>query len=258
MAYVQEKFVSVDKKIMIVKKHHSLFAMPTKAKTRQKRMPKTRETEEKQERINERIRREKYMRLLADNFRAGDFYITFTTAEKMSADEFKLSMRNFMKRLRREYEKRTGTKIKYFRVMENLVGRGRPHAHMLISAFCDAAQIRKIMADLWVDGHTQVKIYGGMAADAYNVAGYFTKQEKKTSGAKIDTSRGNLIRREPTRKIVHAETFSDDIKAPKGWSVVKNLSYNTHTQGGWQYQVAVYEKIEKAGGGIERGRKKRE
>ena len=244
MAYIQEKFISADKKIIVVKKHHNLFAMPTKAKIRQRRLPKTNETKETQKEINERQRREKYMRLLADNFHAGDFYVTFTTAEKMTAEELKLSMKNFMKRLRREYEKRTGEKIKYFRVLENLVGRGRPHAHMLLPKFCAADEIRGLMARLWPGGHVSVQIYGGEAMDAYKVSAYFTKQEKKEHGAKIDTSRGNLIRREPKKKIIHAETFSDEIKAPAGYRVVKPLSYNTKTTAGYDYQIAVFEKIE--------------
>lgn len=249
MSYVHEKFISADKKIIIEKKHHNLFAMPTKEKIKQRRLPKANETEETQEKINERIRREKYMRLLADNFHAGDFYITFTTAEKMTAEEFRLSMKNFMKRLRREYKKRTGEKIKYFRVLENLIGRGRPHAHMLLPKFCPAEQIRGIMSGLWPDGHVSVQIYGGQAEDAYKVASYFTKQDKKEHGAKIDTSRGNLIRREPKKEIVHAETFRDEIIAPAGYRVVKNLSYNTTTSAGYDYQIAVFEKLEETGRG---------
>lgn len=245
MAYIREIFKSIDGKLMIVKKHHNLFAMPTKAKIKQKRMPKVNESEDKQIKINERHRKEKYMRLIADNFKAGDYYMTFTTNEKMTADEFKENFRGFMKRFRREYEKRTGKKIKYFRVMENLIGRGRPHAHMLVPNFCPVELVRGIMAGLWQDGHIRVDVYGGMAQDAYNLSSYFSKQEKKEHGAKIDTSRGNLIRREPKKEVIHAETFRDEIIAPKGWRVVKPLSYNTRTETGFAYQIAVFEKIEK-------------
>ena len=244
MAYVKEIFRSIDKEIMIVKKHHSLFAMPTKAKIKQKRMPKMNETDLTQEKINERIRREKNMRLLADNFRAGDFYVTLTTREKMNAEEFKMEMKNFMKRLRRDYEKRTGEKVKYFRVLENLLGKGRPHAHMLLPKFCDAAEIRDLLMKMWPAGNIKVELYGGTAQDAYNVSSYFTKQTKKDQGAKIDTSRGNLIRREPKKQIVHAETFRDEIVAPAGYRVVKPLSYNTFTSTGHHYQIAVFEKID--------------
>lgn len=245
MAYIRETFKSVDGKLMIVKKHHNLFAMPTKVKVRQKRMPKVNETEDKQVKINERHRKEKNMRLIADNFKAGDYYMTFTTDKKMTADEFKENFRMFMKRFRREYEKRTGEKIKYFRVMENLIGSGRPHAHMLVSNFCPVELVRGIMAGLWQEGNVKVDVYGGMAQDAYNLSSYFSKQDKKEHGAKIDTSRGNLIRREPKKEVIHAETFRDEIIAPKGWRVVKPLSYNTTTETGFPYQIAVFEKIEK-------------
>lgn len=242
MAYIKESFVSIDKKIIITKKRHSLFAMPQNPRVKQRRMPKTEKTDLTQERINERIRKEKYTRLLADNFRGGDYYLTLTTKEKMAPEELKESVKKFMRKISQVYKKATGVRIKYFRALENLLGRGRPHAHLLIPAFCSPAEIRYLMRSLWPDGHVHVQIYGGGAEDAANIAGYFTKEEKKETGAKIDTSRGNLIRREPKKKIIHAETFSDEIKPPKGYRVIKALSYNTTTAAG-AYQIAVFEKI---------------
>lgn len=242
MAYIQERFLSADKNILIVKKYHNLFAMPTKETLRKKRGPAVNQTTETQEKKNERHRKEKNMRLLIDNFKAGDYYITFTTAEKLTAEEFKAEMKNFMRRLRREYEKRMGEKLKYFRVQENLIGRGRPHAHMLIPKFCPAEIIRGLLDGMWAAGHVSVDIYGGKAQDAYNVASYFSKQDKKEHGAKIDTSRGNLIRKKPKKEIIHRETFRDEIIAPKGYYVVKPLSHNIKTEAG-DYQIAVYERV---------------
>jgi hypothetical protein len=244
MAYIQERFLSADKNILIVKKYHNLFAMPTKETLRKKRGPAVNQTTEAQEKKNERHRKEKNMRLLIDNFKSGDYYITFTTAEKLTAEEFKAEMKNFMRRLRREYEKRMGEKLKYFRVMENLIGRGRPHAHMLIPKFCPAEIIRGLLDGMWAADHVNVDIYGGKAQDAYNVASYFSKQDKKEHGAKIDTSRGNLIRKKPKKEIIHRETFRDEIIAPKGYYVVKPLSHNIKTDAG-DYQIAVYQKIER-------------
>ncbi|MBQ6481731.1 MAG: hypothetical protein IJI45_11485 [Anaerolineaceae bacterium] len=244
MAYIQERFLSADKNILIVKKYHNLFAMPTKESLRKKRGPAVNQTTESQKKKNERHRKEKNMRLLIDNFQAGDYYITFTTAEKLTAEEFKAEMKNFMRRLRREYERRMGEKLKYFRVMENLIGRGRPHAHMLIPKFCPAEIIRGLLDGMWSAGHVRVDIYGGKAQDAYNVASYFSKQEKKEHGAKIDTSRGNLIRKKPKKEIIHRETFREEIIAPKGYYVVKPLSHNIKTDAG-DYQIAVYQKIER-------------
>ena len=242
--YIKEKFVSVNKQVIIQKKYHNLFAMPTKEKIKQRRLPKNNETNLTQEKINERLRKEKNMRLLADNFQAGDIYGTFTTSEKMTAEDFKSAVQRFMKRLRREYKKRTGEKLKYFRVLENLKGSGRPHMHMMLPKFCEQSEVRRILADLWQDGFVSIQVYGGPATDAANIAGYFSKQTKKEQGAKIDTSRGNLIRREPQKEIVHAETFSDEIKPPAGYRVVKSLTYTTFTQAGFDYQIAVFEKIE--------------
>lgn len=243
--YITEKFTSLDKRIIIQKKYHSHFAMPQKEKVKQKRLPKEKPTEEQQQRINERLRAEKYVRLLADNFFQGDYYITFTTKEKMSPEEFKLEMKRFMDRLRKEVMKRTGAKPKFFKALENLKGQGRPHGHMLINKFCEVEEIREVMARLWTAGFVRAEIYGGQIRDAHALSAYFTKQNKLEHGAKIDTSRGNLIRREPEKKVIHAETFRDEIKAPAGYVVVKDLSYNTVTAAGYDYQIAVFEKIER-------------
>lgn len=243
MAYIRERFLSKDKEILIVKKYHNQFAMPTKEKIKKRRAPRVTESSDYQKTKNERHRREKYMRLLADNFKAGDYYITFTTAEKLTAEEFKAAMRKFMRKLRSAYEERMGEKIKFFRTMENLIGRGRPHAHMLVSKFCPPETIRGLLEGMWEEGHVSVQIYGGKASDAYNISSYFSKQDKKEHGAKIDTSRGNLIRRQPAKAIIHRETFSDEIIAPKGYFVVKPLSYTTKTEVG-DYQIAVFQKID--------------
>jgi hypothetical protein len=120
MAYITEKFISLDKRIIIQKKYHSHFAMPESSKVRKKRLPKEKPTEEQQKKINERLRAEKYVRILADNFFQGDYYITFTTKEKMTPEEFKLEMKRFMDRLRKEVMKRTGEKPKFFKALENL------------------------------------------------------------------------------------------------------------------------------------------
>ena len=252
MAYVKEIFRSADKNILIVKKHHAIYALPQKEKVKQRRIQKQNGTDETQEKINERLRKEKYIRLLADNFKAGDFYLTLTTKEKMTGEEFKAAMKNFMKRFRREYEKKTGEKIKYFRVLENLEGKGRPHAHMIIPAFLPWGIAHSLITSIWQEGFCKVEPYNGKVQDAYNIASYFTKAGKS---AKIDTSRGNLIRREPKKKIIHAETFSDEIKAPRGYRVVKSLSFNTYTSAGYPYQIAVFEKVDENEGGIlENGR----
>ena len=241
MAYTEEKWKSKDRRLIIVKKYHSLRVMPSDPKVRQRRAPRTNRTDEEQEAINERIRREKYLRLLADNFCAGDCYLTFTTAERMTADAFKAAMREFMKKLRRRCEKLSGRKLKYFRVLENLIGRGRPHAHMLIKRFCSDEELLAILEKIWPHGHVQLKVYAGKAIDAWQVSNYFTKQSMREHGARIDTSR-NLIRTEPKKRIIHRETFRDEIKAPKGYHVVKPYSYNTVTQDGYPYQVAIYER----------------
>ena len=49
MAYVKEIFRSADKNILIVKKHHALYALPQKEKVKQRRIQKQNGTDETQE-----------------------------------------------------------------------------------------------------------------------------------------------------------------------------------------------------------------
>lgn len=240
MAYKNIKWTSQDGRIIISKKYHTCRTMPKNPKIKERRAPRTQETDPQQEKINERHRREKNIRLLADNFHPGDNFITLTTDERKSGEEFKKITKLFMDKLRRAVKK-TGQQLKYFRVLENLKGRGRPHAHLLINKFCDDGDLVKLLRKIWPHGFSQIKAYGGQITDAYNVASYYGKQSKKETGAKIDTSR-NLIRREPKKMVVHAETFRDEIKPPKGYRVVLPLSYNGYTQDGYPYQCAVFER----------------
>ena len=242
MAYIRSFFESLDKRIMMVKKYHTRFVLPENPKVKQRRMPKVEQTTEKQAEVNNRQRIDKYFRLLADNFHAGDFWLTLTTEEAMTPEDFKGEMRGFMKRLRRFCKRKTESSLKYFRVLENLI-KGRPHADILIPKICSYEEMLSAIKELWTAGFAKLVPYGGAAEDAHQLASYYCKQNKKEHGAKIDTSRKNLIRREPKKKIIHAETFRDEIKAPQGYEIVKKLSYTIQTETG-PYQVAVFRKVE--------------
>lgn len=241
MAYTEEKWKSKDGRLIVSKKYHSVHVMPKDPKIKQKRAPRTGPTTETQEKINERHRQERNMRLIADNFQAGDFFLTFTTETRMTAEELKHAVKNMMDKLRRRCEKMSGEKLKYFRVLENLVGRGRPHAHMLVGRFCTDAEMLDILRKIWPHGHVQLKAFGGQAIDCWQVANYYSKQSKKENGARIDTSR-NLVRRAPKKRIIHRETFRDEIKPPKGYHVVKPVSYNSVTHDGYPFQIAIFER----------------
>ena len=90
MAYMQKKWVSHDKRFIIVDKYHSLRAMPKKGQlVRERRSPRTGHTTEQQEKINLRHRTDKLCRLIMDNFQAGDWWVSFTLAEKVELKKFK-------------------------------------------------------------------------------------------------------------------------------------------------------------------------
>jgi hypothetical protein len=67
-------------------------------------------------------------------------------------------------------------------------------------------------------------------------------KELKSKRSRVCPSK-NLIRTKAVKKqITKAETYRDEIKAPKGYHVVKALSYNGWTQDGHSYQHAVFER----------------
>lgn len=52
MAYMQKKWVSHDKRFIVVDKYHSVRAMPKNESARERRRPKKQITSEQQEKIN--------------------------------------------------------------------------------------------------------------------------------------------------------------------------------------------------------------
>lgn len=246
MAYIKETWESLDGRFKIIKKHHSLRCIPETKDRKKKLFPTT----EDQAKINNRHRREKYMRLLADNFHAGDYYITLTTDSWLSADELKAKVKYIMDVMRKECKKR-GAEFRWFRVLENIKSRGKPHAHLLVENFCEFQELKALLNKHWNHGFTKVENYGGDLMDAYRLASYCVKQTQggvnAASGAKIDTSRRNLIRREPKKTVVHSGTFREDIKPPKGYQEVKPISYDSYTSEGYPFQIRYYERTETFG-----------
>ena len=268
MAYMQKKWVSHDKRFIIVDKYHSLRAMPKKGQlVRERRSPRTGHTTEQQEKINLRHRTDKVCRLIMDNFQAGDWWVSFTLAEKVELKKFKAEYEKLIRSLRTFYRKH-GMDLKYIAVQENLAGRGRLHGHILLPALpgVQFAKMKRAMNAAWKLGNTYFKPYEGATMDARRVAAYMTKDEvitttlnekmriKKEGGdakgldadivaqrSRICTSK-NLIRTKPEKKLVPRGTFRKEIKAPKGYHVVLPLSFKGKTEDDFDYQHAVFER----------------
>lgn len=244
MAYWKKSWRSTDKRIIEVEKYHSAKAMPVSASVRERRASKSKETTEAQSEINERQRARKLQHLIWDNFSAGDWYITLTYAENVSDDEARDCIGKFMDSVRRK-SKRLGVEFRWIKVTEH-TKRGRTHYHLLVNKeICkDFASLKAMIEKRWTHGMVKIECFGGAAIDGHRLASYHTKEK---STATISTSR-NLIRREPKKKkISRAETYRDEIVAPKGYHVLPELSYNGWTKDGYPYQHAVFERDEGAG-----------
>ena len=272
MAYMKKTWTSHDKSILIVDKYHSARAMPKNPFIRERRRPgKGGSTPESQERINLRHRTNNLTRLIMDNFKAGDWWVSFTLEEKVGAEEFKAQYGKMIRSLRTFYRAH-GQELKYIAVHENLTGRGRLHGHMIIPFLPGVPfpKMKKEIEKAWGLGDCHFKPYEGSAMDAARLSAYMTKEdvlttklnekaqakkagldvkqleaeirELKSKRSRICPSK-NLIRTKAVKqRITKADTYREEIKAPKGYHVIKPLSYNGFTIDGHPYQHAVFER----------------
>ena len=266
MAYMKKKWVSRNKRFIIVDKYHSIRALP-KNGVRERRNTKTKNSSEQQEKINLRHRTEKLQRLIMDNFEVGDWWVAFTLEEKVSVPEFKKAYGKMIRHLRKFYEEH-GIDMKYIAVQENLEGRGRLHGHILLPAIpgVNFEKMKKALSDAWALGNTYFKPYEGATMDARRLAAYMTKEDtittklnekmqvRKAGGstkaldAEIKAKRSrvctslNLIRTKEVKTLIKRASFRKEIKAPKGYHVVRPLSYNGYTEDNFDYQHAVFER----------------
>ena len=270
MGYMEKRWVSHNKCFIVQDKYHSQRMMPKNPKNKEKRKPRTGGTSEAQERINMRRSTEKLTRLILDNFSIGDWWVTFRLAEKVSVERFKKEHAKMIRRLRTFYQKH-GIDLKYIAVHENLTGKGRLHGHIILPAIpgVQFMQMKKEMLKAWELGDSTFKPYEGAVMDARKLAAYMTKEElvntKLNEKAQIAAAGGdvkavdadikdimskrsricpskNLIRTRVVKKQVKADTFRDEIKAPRGYHIVKPLTYNGWTEDGHAYQHAVFER----------------
>lgn len=159
---------------------------------KKRRATKANNSTAKQIRANERHRKEKYIKLIADNFHNGDFFFSLFSNKNLTIAENKKIMKNFMRRFRREYESRTMEKIKFFRILNTGIKHNAPCAYMLVPAFADRTIIKGIMNYLWLDGLVKVDIYNGTPQELSLISSCFCRQNEKEPLPKIDISRGNF------------------------------------------------------------------
>lgn len=274
MGYWRKRWKSQDEKVLIVDKYHSQKMQPRNPLVREKRRKRSGTSTPTQEQVNLRHRVDRLARLLLDNFTVGDWWVTFKLAEPVDAKSFRREYEKMIRRMRDAYRK-GGHELKYIAVLENLSGRGRMHGHIIVNNVSAFAGIKKLMKTSWQLGDCHIKPYGGDAMDAQRLASYMCKEDvigkaisdkqklmaagrngRKVDGRQIkkldriivgERSRicpsTNLVRTKPKKEAVsRAETYREEIRAPRGYHVVKELSYNGWTVDGYPYQHAVYER----------------
>lgn len=273
MGYWRKRWKSQDGKVLIVDKYHSQKMQPRNPLVREKRRKRSGVSTPAQEQVNLRHRVDRLARLLLDNFTVGDWWITFKLADAVDAKTFRREYEKMIRRMRGEYRK-GGHELKYIAVLENLTGRGRMHGHIIVNNISAFAGLKKLMQTAWQLGDCHIKPYGGDATDAQRLASYMCKEDtigkairerkklmaaarngRKVDGRQIkkldriisERSRicpsTNLVRTKPKKEVVsRAETYREEIRAPRGYHVVKELSYNGWTVDGYPYQHAVYER----------------
>lgn len=252
MAYMKKVTKTADGRIIVLEKYYSWKVRPTSCVLKEKRAARRKESPEAMKENNRRILIESAALKIANNFREGDYYVTFTydSASLPAADEkqdrVRKDIRNTLTKLKRRFEK-AGLKFKYVAIPENLSPdtKGRAHFHILIPAM-PALPTNKsrenFFSSIWGKGNVYCKEYGGTAEDAFRLASYFKKQKKEDRGARILMSHNMAKPVEKRQEIRFAECYSLDINVPAGYEVVKEVSYQCYTQEGFPCQHVVLQK----------------
>lgn len=243
---------TADGRIIVLEKYYSWKVRPTSCVLKEKRAARRKESPEAMKENNRRMLIESAALKIANNFREGDYYVTFTydSASLPAADEkqdrVRKDIRNTITKLKRRFEK-AGLKFKYVAIPENLSPdtKGRAHFHILIPAM-PALPTNKsrenFFSSLWGKGNVYCKEYGGTAEDAFRLASYFKKQKKEDRGARILMSHNMAKPVEKKQEIRFAECYSLDINVPAGYEVVREVSYQCYTQEGFPCQHVVLQK----------------
>ena len=252
MAYMKKVTKTADGRIIVLEKYYSWKVRPTSCVLKEKRAARRKESPEAMKENNRRILIESAALKIANNFREGDYYVTFTydSASLPAADEkqdrVRKDIRNTLTKLKRRFEK-AGLKFKYVAIPENLSPdtKGRAHFHILIPAM-PALPTNKsrenFFSSIWGKGNVYCKEYGGTAEDAFRLASYFKKQKKEDRGARILMSHNMAKPVEKRQEIRFAECYSLDINVPAGYEVVREVSYQCYTQEGFPCQHVVLQK----------------
>lgn len=201
-----------------------------KRKGATERGKKEKPTPEEMEKINQYTAVRKLTVLLNANFKDGDFHLILTYYKKYcpTTSEAKGQIGTFIDNMRKAY-KGMGVPFKYVHVTEYL--NKRIHHHLVIENVEDK-NIAKLIKNLWAYGNPKFVLLNtdGQYKD---LAEYLIKETSKTYKEKKDKAHKqryscsrNLVRPKEKEKIIKADRWLAEPKAPKGYYVDLNTLEN--------------------------------
>jgi len=206
--------------IIEVHKHHS-----SRYGDHRGRAAKSKKTGEREKAANEKRRREQLFRILAANFAEGDAHATLTYRE--DAPDEKKAMKTFVRKMRRELEKR-GQEFRYVYVTEK-TKKGKPHHHMVMNV-TSTALIRR----MWTEGGVKISpLFPDK--DYEQLADYMLKDEGEKGKPRYTASR-NLIIPKPKREVIKASDWKKDPEPKKGYWIPKDSVVVGINADGYPYQ----------------------
>lgn len=140
---------------------------------RQARRTKSRASPPKIKRLNDERSRKYFQWLLHNNFGKGDYHVTLTFAREPTKDQAKKEFANYIKRLRRLYDK-AGIEFRYLYVSEGRRSGARLHFHLI----CNGGVLRDEIESRWKLGIANTDKLQPDAADGlYALSRYLTKSK---------------------------------------------------------------------------------
>lgn len=188
----------------------------TKYQERKQRKPKTNATPAAVQQNNDRIAIKRLAAMMNNNFVPGDYHITLTYAELISREDAEKELKNFLRRMRREFEKQ-GKECKYIAVTE--YENTRIHHHIVMS-YIDTSIISK----QWKHGKTWQSSLD-RTRNYRKLAEYLVKETRKTfrdpdnATKRRFSSSKNLIKPITVRQRISISKLFADPKAIKGYEI---------------------------------------
>lgn len=220
--YEQLRFEIRDGVVEIVNRYPSNMGAPGR-----QREKKHKKTPEEVERQNQRQREKTVQRLIAANFREGDFHLVLKYREAPATyEEAKKDLQRLLAAMRRRFKK-AGYMFKYIGVTERGKRKAVLHHHLIIENI-QAPELNTIQTvqELW-EGHCAWHdLYED--GDYEDLAAYIVKKETKEENTGCTYTRSRNLRiPKVKRSMRRRKTWPEEPKPRKGWYIVKSSIENS-------------------------------